>query len=105
MSKPTPRSPLNRDTTTLAEATPWYLNDTLSDADRAWFEAELARDERLANALKFDQQIAATLDQRANEVPADLGWDRLLRRVRADEAHHRDTNHAFANQIMEGRDP
>jgi ubiquinol oxidase len=25
--------------------------------------------------------------------------------VRADEAHHRDTNHAFANQIMEGRAP
>ena len=89
MSKPTPRSPLNRDTTTLAEATPWYLNDTLSDADRAWFEAELARDERLANALKFDQQIAATLDQRADEVPADIGWDRLLRRVRADEAQPR----------------
>ena len=26
-------------------------------------------------------------------------------RVRADEAHHRDTNHSYANVIMEGRNP
>jgi ubiquinol oxidase len=39
----------------------------------------------------------------------NLGADARLRdvviRVRSDEAYHRDTNHRFANDIMEGRDP
>ena len=86
MSTSAPHSPLDRDSTTLAEATPWYLNETLSDEDRAWFEAELGKNDRLSNALAFDRQIAATLEQRADEVPADLGWDKLLRKVRADSA-------------------
>lgn len=81
-----PRSPLNRDTESLAEATPWYLNETLTDEDRAWFDQAIEQDKGLANAVEFDRQIAAALQQRAAEVPADIGWDKLLRRVRADEA-------------------
>lgn len=81
-----PRSPLNRDAGSLAESTPWYLNETLTDEDRAWFDQAIEQDKGLANAVEFDRQIAAALQQRAAEVPADIGWDKLLRRVRADEA-------------------
>ncbi len=81
-----PRSPLNRDSDALAEATPWFLNETLTEEDRAWFDEAIGQDQGLANALSFDRQIAATLQERAAEVPADIGWDKLLKRVRADEA-------------------
>ncbi|MFK7965306.1 MAG: hypothetical protein AB8C46_15190 [Burkholderiaceae bacterium] len=86
MSNTTPRSPLNRDTDSLAEATPWYLNDTLTDEDRAWLEQEMENDAGLANAVKFDEQIAASLQARAEEVPANIGWEKLLKRARADQA-------------------
>lgn len=84
MNASTRHSPLDRDEAALSEQTPWYLNETLSDEDRRWFEARLADDDRLASALEFDRRIALTLEQRAAEVPADLGWDKLLRRVRAE---------------------
>ncbi|MGH1360562.1 MAG: hypothetical protein ACRBC3_17520 [Burkholderiaceae bacterium] len=81
-----PRSPLNRDSDALAEATPWFLNETLTEEDRVWFDEAIGQDQGLANALSFDRQIAETLQERAAEVPADIGWDKLLKRVRADEA-------------------
>lgn len=86
MSITTPRSPLDRDTATLAEATPWFLNETLTDEDNAWFDEAVKQDSGLGNALKFDRQIANALQARAAEVPADIGWAKLLLRVRADEA-------------------
>jgi len=39
------------------------------------------------------------------ELPERARLRDVVIKVRADEAHHRDTNHGFANQIMEGRDP
>ncbi|MBC7180348.1 MAG: oxidase, partial [Roseovarius sp.] len=38
-------------------------------------------------------------------LPAEARLRDVVIAVRADEAHHRDTNHGFANQIMEGRHP
>ncbi|MBE0453775.1 alternative oxidase [Roseovarius autotrophicus] len=65
----------------------------------------------------YTQYLAEIDAGRQENVPApriaidywDLPEGARLRdvviRVRADEAHHRDTNHGFANQIMEGRAP
>ncbi|MBQ0751942.1 MAG: alternative oxidase [Roseovarius sp.] len=39
------------------------------------------------------------------KLPAEARLRDVVIAVRADEAHHRDTNHGFANQIMEGRHP
>ena len=38
-------------------------------------------------------------------LPSEARLRDVVIAVRADEAHHRDTNHGFANQIMEGRHP
>ncbi|WP_297767556.1 alternative oxidase [uncultured Roseovarius sp.] len=38
-------------------------------------------------------------------LPEEARLREVVIRVRADEAHHRDTNHGFANRIMEGSDP
>lgn len=39
------------------------------------------------------------------KLPAEARLRDVVIAVRADEAHHRDTNHGFANEIMEGRHP
>ena len=39
------------------------------------------------------------------KLTADARLRDVVISVRADEAHHRDTNHGFANEIMEGRHP
>jgi len=38
-------------------------------------------------------------------LPEGARLREVVIKVRADEAHHRDTNHGFANRIMEGTDP
>ncbi|WP_206018374.1 alternative oxidase [Roseovarius nitratireducens] len=38
-------------------------------------------------------------------LPEEARLREVVIRVRADEAHHRDTNHGYANRIMEGTDP
>jgi ubiquinol oxidase len=67
--------------------------------------------------VSYTQYLAEIDAGRQDNVPAPqiaidywkLSQDARLRdvviAVRADEAHHRDTNHGFANQIMEGRHP
>ncbi|MEZ5650146.1 MAG: hypothetical protein R3E87_06290 [Burkholderiaceae bacterium] len=74
---------IERDPARLDELLPWYLNDTLSDDDREWVQAQLSERQ---DELAFDRSIADTLARRADEVPADIGWSKLLARVRADEA-------------------
>ncbi len=79
-------TPVDRDHSSAADIAPWYLNETLSDDDRAWFESTLAEDPRGADALAFDRRIAAALQHRAEEIPADIGWNRLLQRMRTESA-------------------
>lgn len=67
--------------------------------------------------VSYTQYLAEIDAGRQENVPAPqiaidywkLAADARLRdvviSVRADEAHHRDTNHGFANEIMEGRHP
>jgi len=80
-------TPVDRDVARLREALPWYSNGTLDDADRAWVEQALAAGDRgLRDELEFDRQLAEAFDQRLAEVPADIGWARLLQQVRSDAA-------------------
>jgi len=78
-------TPVDRDTARLREALPWYSNGTLDDADRAWVDEALAAGgPGLRDELEFDRQLAEAFDQRLAEVPADIGWARLLQQVRLD---------------------
>jgi hypothetical protein len=88
---PARTTPLPRDPDRLDEALPWYLNGTLDEADRAWVEQAL-RDDRsgesaeLLRSLEFDRRTAESLEQRLAEIPADVGWAELIRKVREDVA-------------------
>lgn len=84
--KPEMNTEIDRDADRLAELMPWYENGSLSADDHAWVESQLANDPAAARALAFDRQIGETLQAQANELPADLGWEKLLQRVRTDAA-------------------
>ncbi|MEZ5739648.1 MAG: hypothetical protein R3E68_09460 [Burkholderiaceae bacterium] len=76
-----PRTPIDRDVRRLDDALPWYLNGTLERTDHEWVESQLGDDD---TRLQFDRKIIDLLDEQAQAVPADLGWEALLRRVRTD---------------------
>lgn len=84
--KPEITTPIDRNADRLAELLPWYENGSLSADDHAWVEAQLADDPAAGKALAFDRQIAETLSAQADELPADIGWNNLMQRVRADAA-------------------
>lgn len=85
-------TPLERDPARLDEALPWYLNGTLDEEDRAWVAQALADEAAgkpgaaagLERSLEFDRHVAQSLEQRLAEIPADVGWAGLLRKVRED---------------------
>lgn len=79
-------TPIERDEARLDEALAWYENGTLSEADREWVEALLERDPDAKARLAFDRGIAAAFERRHAELPADLGWSKLIQKVRADAA-------------------
>jgi hypothetical protein len=83
-------TPIERDAARLEEALPWYLNGTLAEADRAWVEQMLAADSEAAgdcrDQFEFDRRLAEAFEQKVAQVPADIGWSSLIRRVRADAA-------------------
>lgn len=81
---------IERDAARLHEVLPWYVNGTLSEADREWVEQMLADDSGPAGStcgdLDFDRQLAVAFEQKVAQVPADIGWAGLVQRVRADAA-------------------
>lgn len=83
-------TPIERDPQHVQEYLPWYFNGTLSEADRTWVEQMLGdgagTSEDLRRQLEFDARVAAAFEQKLAEVPADIGWARLMQQVRADAA-------------------
>ena len=85
-------TPIEQDPARLEEALPWYLNGTLGEADRAWVEQMLAADQQamdragIHDQLEFDSRVAEAFEQKVAEIPAGIGWSRLIQRVRADAA-------------------
>jgi hypothetical protein len=96
----TQTTPIDRDPQRLQEILPWYLNGTLAEADVAWVERTLdaADSADLRSQLELDRQVAAVFEQKVAEVPADIGWARLMQQVRADAAP------PLAVQGLRGRD-
>ena len=68
------------------ELLPWYANGTLSDAERAELEAVLRRDARAPTELAWLQQLQQRVQADAPEVSDEIGFERTMRRIRADAA-------------------
>src|SRR5579871_315178 len=70
----------------LAELLPWYVNGTLDPADRAWVEAEIARDPAGAAEARWLESLQARIRENQPAVAANVGLDRAMARIRAEAA-------------------
>ena len=66
------------------ELLPWYVNGTLSDADRAWVEQYLAEHPQAREELEWFRSLQTQLRQDAPAVPPAIGLSRTLHLIRGD---------------------
>jgi len=80
---------ISRETATLSDVSAWYHNGSLSEADQAWAKEFLESDEQGREELAFDQDIEQELRAEMAEIPANLGWEKLLTKARTKSAAQR----------------
>jgi len=71
------------------ELLPFYVNDTLDQADRAWVDAYLSEHPKSAAELQWYRTLQDTMKRDAPAVSAEIGLDRVMARIRADRAPSR----------------
>ncbi|MEM9782894.1 MAG: zf-HC2 domain-containing protein [Pseudomonadota bacterium] len=68
------------------EMLPWYVNGTLSEAERAEVEAQVAVCEVCAAELRLERQIAEVVaEESIDEIDARASWSAIAARVGEDE--------------------
>ncbi len=87
---------LSRETATHSDVSAWYLNGSLSEEDQLWAKEFLETSEQGREELQFDKDIEQELRAEQAEIPADLGWETLLRKARADSSAARQSTHKVA---------
>lgn len=65
---------------------PFYVNGTLSPADRAWVEAFLREHPEAQASVRFDTQMRRTLASSAADVSPEVGLARTLARIRGERS-------------------
>jgi hypothetical protein len=70
----------------LADLLPWYVNGTLNADDRAWVEAELARNPAQAADALWLQSLQSRIRENEPAVAANVGLDRAMARIRTERA-------------------
>lgn len=68
-----------------AELAPWYVNGSLSAADRTWVDNYLAQHPEARAELAWFQSLQTRIRESLPEVPATVGLDKVMRRIRADQ--------------------
>ncbi len=66
------------------ELLPFYVNDTLSPDDRAWFEAYLREHPAANEELHWVDSLQARLREDVPAVSSEVGMERVLRRIRSE---------------------
>lgn len=61
---------------------PWYVNGTLMNGDRTWMDEFVRLHPEAASELRMQQMLQATLHEEAAAIPAHIGFDTLMQRVR-----------------------
>lgn len=70
----------------LVELLPWYVKGVLPDADRAWVDTYLATHPEAKTELDWYRTMNAEIIDGAPPVPANVGWEGSLQRIRRDQA-------------------
>ncbi len=66
------------------ELLPFYVNGSLSDADRAWVDAYLHEHPEVAAELSWTRSLQTQLREDLPAVSAEVGLERTLRRIRSE---------------------
>lgn len=66
------------------ELLPFYVNGSLPPADREWVDAYLREHPRAAGELDWYRTLQTRLRDEAPAVPADIGLDRVMKRIHAE---------------------
>jgi hypothetical protein len=67
---------------------PFYVNQTLSADERAFIEQTLREQPKLQAEVDFAKALQRTVLQDAAQAPAEIGLDRLLAQIQADQGNH-----------------
>ena len=78
------------------ELLPWYVNDTLSQDERVWFEQYLRSHPEGASELNWHRSLKARIQENAPAVSPSVGLDKLLSRIRAER---RASQPSFAERL------
>lgn len=65
------------------ELLPWYLNGSITDADRLWFEKYLNAHSDAQRALKSEISLRSAIREGTESVASDAGLAQLLQRIGA----------------------
>ena len=71
-------------TTRFDELLPFYVNGTLSDADRSWFDSYLREHPQAAAELNWCHALQAKLRDDVPAVSSEVGLDRAMQRIRSE---------------------
>lgn len=66
------------------ELLPFYVNGTLSDTDRTWFDGYLREHPQAASELNWCQALQNQLREDLPPVSSEVGMERALRRIRSE---------------------
>jgi len=68
------------------ELLPFYVNDTLDQADRAWVDDYLREHPKSAAELQWYRTLRETMQRDTPAVSAEVGLDKVMARIRAERA-------------------
>jgi len=71
------------------ELLPFYVNETLDEADRAWVDAYLREHPKSVSELQWYRSLQETMKRDAPAVSAEIGLDKVMARIRAERAPSR----------------
>ncbi|HEU5294091.1 MAG TPA: hypothetical protein VFU71_04825 [Burkholderiaceae bacterium] len=71
------------------ELLPFYVNETLDEADREWVDAYLREHPKSVAELQWYRTLQETMQHDAPAVPAEIGLDKVMARIRAERAPSR----------------
>ena len=83
------------------ELLPFYVNASLSDADRAWVDAYLREHPAAAAELNWTQSLQTQLREDLPAVSAEVGLERTLRRIRSEDTAPQRARRAAAPSTFE----
>jgi len=83
------------------ELLPFYVNGTLSNADRAWVDGYLSEHPAAAAELNWYQSLQTKLREDVPAVSSEVGLERALRRIRTEGPAPQSARRAAAPSTLE----